>query len=224
MLNHRIMTGLVGATLVATAAANVQESPYHIIVERNPFGLRPIPVIVEKAPERPPPPPLPEVKITGITTLLGAARVTLQYEDKEAKKVEFPPLLREGERYKNLVVERIDTDTQTVVIRNGDHRTTLDFVHNGVKPSAQPTMVAAAPPNVFAPVPPGGRFGSSNVIVSGNVPNTRPPLTPEQQRAQAEILLRKKMAEEQGRTGTPMPPAFPPNGSGLNPNRTAFPR
>src|SRR5215213_5970102 len=103
MLNHRIMTGLMGATLVATTMANVQESPYRVIAVRNPFGLRPIPIPVEKAPEPPPGPPLPEIKFTGITTLLGAAMVTLQYEDKEAKKMEFPPLLREGEKYKNLV-------------------------------------------------------------------------------------------------------------------------
>src|SRR5262245_30678315 len=104
MLNHRIMTGLVGATLVATAVANVQESPYRVIAARNPFGLRPIPILVEKAPDPAPTPPLPEIRITGITTLLGAAVVTLQYEDKEAKKVEFPPLLREGESYRNLVI------------------------------------------------------------------------------------------------------------------------
>jgi hypothetical protein len=223
MLNHRIMTGLVGAALVATAVANVQESPYRVIVARNPFGLRPIPILVEKAPEPPPAPPLPEVKITGITTLLGAARVTLQYEDKEAKKVEFSPLLREGERYKNLVVERIDTESQTVVIRNSDLRTTLDFVHNGVKPSAQPTMVAsAAPPNFFVPGPPTGAPMSPNVLF-GNAPNSKPPLTPEQQRAQAEIIRRKQLALEQGRTGLPTPSAFPING-GANRNQALFPR
>lgn len=224
MLNHRIITGLVGATLIARAVANVQESPYRVIAERNPFGLRPVPVTVEKAPEPTPTPPLPEIRFTGITTILGAAVVTLQYEDKEAKKVEFPPLLREGDRYKNLTVERIDTDSETVVIRTGDVRTTLDFVHNGVKPSVQPPMVASVvPPNGFPPVSTGLGLGSSNVFISGNVPNTRPPLTPEQQRAQAEILLRKKMAEEQGRTGMLMPPAFPPSGSGQNPNRPPFP-
>jgi hypothetical protein len=219
MLNHRIMTGLVGTTLVATAVANVQESPYRVIVARNPFGLRPIPILVEKAPEPTPPPALPEVKITGITTLLGAARVTLQYEDKEAKKVEFPPLLREGERYKNLVIERIDTDSQTVVIRNGDVRTTLDFVHNGVKPSAQPTMVASATPapNISASGP------TSPNVFYGNAPNSKPPLTPEQARIQAELMRRKQLAVEQGRTGLPTPSEFPSNG-GVNPNQAPFPR
>jgi hypothetical protein len=122
------------------------------------------------------------------------------------------------------VVERIDTDSQTVVIRNGDLRTTLDFVHNGVKPSAQPTMVASATPapNLFAPGPPTGMPMSPKVLF-GNSPNSKPPLTPEQQRAQAEILRRKQLALEQGRTGLPTPPVFPSNG-GVNPNQAPFPR
>jgi hypothetical protein len=220
MLNHRIMTGLVGATLVATAVANVQESPYRVIAARNPFGLRPIPILVEKAPEPTPPPLLPEVKITGITTLLGVPVVTLQYEDKQAKKVEFPPLLREGEGYKGLVVERIDTDSETVVIRNGDLRTTLDFVHNGVKPSAQPTMVASAAPapNLFPPVP-----ASPNVFI-GNAPNARPPLTPEQARIQAEMMRRRELALPQGRTGLPTPTGFPSNGGVTNPGQAPVTR
>src|SRR5829696_571497 len=76
---------VVGFSL--TAFAELKDNPYQVIIDRNPFGLRPIPpppvAVVDTNPPAPPP---PDIKLTGITTLLGEPRVMLQIEDKQSKK------------------------------------------------------------------------------------------------------------------------------------------
>jgi hypothetical protein len=212
-MKHRIVTGLFGVTLALTAVASVRQSPYDVIVARNPFGLRPVPVVVPPPPETPLPPPLPEIKLTGMTTLLGRALVTLQYEDKETKKTEFPPLLTEGESYKKLMVERIDTENQTVVVRNGDTLMTLDFIKNGLKTAAAtgPALASVpagnpppfpAPPRTSAPT-----ASDSRVLIAGggttpSQPQPRTAMTPDQARAYMEEWRRKQQEQTGASSGS----------------------
>lgn len=138
------VTGILGTIIVAGfslgAFADVTENPYQVIIDRNPFGLKPIPPPPEAPKQEVPVTPPPEIKLTGITTLGAFPKVFLQLEDKQTKKADFPPPLAAGETYKELTVVSIDVDNNTVRIRNGDAESTLDFEKNGVK-----ATVAAAP-------------------------------------------------------------------------------
>ena len=153
------ITGLLGGIIVAGfslgAFAEVKDNPYQVIIDRNPFGLKPIPPPPPPPDNTPPPPPALEIKLTGITTLLGPPRVFLEFTDPQSKKTDRPPPLGEGDPYKDgISVVAIDAENGKVKIRNGDTETTLDFEKNGIKPGA----VASA-----APVPHPGLPGANTV-------------------------------------------------------------
>jgi hypothetical protein len=141
MKRGRRILGIASALFVVgfslTAMAELKDNPYQIIIDRNPFGLRPIPpppvAVVET---NPPPTPPPDIKLTGITTLLGSPRVMLQVEDKQAKGKFLFPTLSEGESENGITIVAVDTENMKVRVRNGDAETTLDFKNNGVKPGA----------------------------------------------------------------------------------------
>src|SRR5436190_14085248 len=142
------ITGLLGGVIVAGfslgAFAEVKENPYQVIIDRNPFALRPIPPPPVPQDNTPPPPPALEIKLTGITTLLGPPRVFLEFTDPQSKKTDRPPPLGEGDPYKDgISVVAIDAENGRVRIKNGDAETTLDFEKNGIKPGG---AVAAATP------------------------------------------------------------------------------
>jgi hypothetical protein len=147
-----LLLGAIGlAGLSLGLFADVTENPYQVIIDRNPFNLRPIPPpsVATAVETNAPPPPAPEIKLTGITTLSGAPKVFLQVEDKQTKKPEFPPPLAAGDNFHEITVVSIDVDNNTVRIKNGDAETTLDFEKNGVK-----AAVAATPvPQPGAPRP-----------------------------------------------------------------------
>jgi hypothetical protein len=156
---------LLGALALAGSSlgllADVKENPYQVIIDRNPFNLRPIPppaVAVAVETNAPPLPP-PEIKLTGITTLSGSPKAFLQVEDKQTKKPAFPPPLAAGDNFNEIVVVSIDVENNTVRIKNGDAETTLDFEKNGVKAAA----VAATPVPQLGGVPPPNRAGISPI-------------------------------------------------------------
>ncbi len=152
----RLLTAAVLAGFAAGALAE-KETPYQIIVDRNPFALKPIP-----PPPPPPGPPEPtnntpppsDVKMSGITTLLGEARVFLEFTDPQTKKVTRPPALQAGDKEGNVEVLSIDPENGVVRIRQGETETSLDFEKNGVKPSAVASAAPAHNPGMPPPVPP----------------------------------------------------------------------
>jgi hypothetical protein len=162
--------GLVCAILVANAAmtrAETKVNPYQEIARRNPFALRPLVVEPPVGPVEPPVLPPTEIKLTGITDLLGRLLVTLQYEDRQTRKVYYSPLLAEGQGDGTVTVVGIDAAKALVRIKQGQTETTLDFIRHGVQPSA----VAVLPiPPVMPPVP------------------LRPPLS----REQTEVIERRR--------------------------------
>jgi hypothetical protein len=163
------ITGLLGGVIVAGfslgAFAEVKDNPYQVIIDRNPFGLKPIPPPPPPPDNTPPPPPALEIKLTGITTLLGSPRVFLEFTDPQSKKTDRPPPLGEGDPYKDgISIVAIDAENGRVKIKNGDAETTLDFEKNGIKPGG---AVAAA----AAPVPHPGMAGLNAIPpVPGAVP------------------------------------------------------
>lgn len=198
--------------------AGVRGNPYQSIVARNPFGLRPVPPPALQPVKTPPAAPLPEIKLTGVTTLLSRPNALFQYEDKETKKVEFPLPLSEGETYKKLTVLHIDVANGRVRIRNGDSEATLDFTHNGVKvgtgrpPAARGPIAGIIPPQ-RRPDNPTASNPNSRVIVLGP-PGSMPPANPggperlnaiqpvisrEQAEAVMETMRRKLQAQQNPR-------------------------
>lgn len=148
----KISAALCLAGFCLAARAELKENPYQVIVDRNPFSLRPPPpppvaTVVETNPPAPPP---PDIKLTGITTLLGVPRAMFQVEDKQAKKATFPTIeIGETDSASGISVVSIDADAMKVRIRQGDAETTLDFKSHGVKPGSG--IAASA-----TPVPPPG--------------------------------------------------------------------
>jgi hypothetical protein len=163
-MNRRSMAALIGGVLVAgwsfQSFAEVKDNPYQVIIDRNPFGLRPIPLPTPPVDPTPPPPPPLGIAMTGITTLLGPPKVFLEFTDQQTKKVERPSAMLEGDTYKTITVVSIDTENNRVKVKNGDAESWLDFEKNGVKPAG-----AGGP----APVPHPG-FPGANPVAAVPVP------------------------------------------------------
>ena len=194
-MKHGTIKSLLGGVIVAGfslgAYAELKDNPYQVIIERNPFGLRPIPPPPPPPQaEAPPAPPPPDIKLTGIHTLLGPPKVFLEFTDAQTKKVDRPSALLEGESFKDVTVLSIDPENGIVKVRIGDKEISLDFEHNGIKPSG---MAAAAPavPGVVPinpagmPQPPGGfnsfqpgNTGGRSVIMGGASAGTAPGASP----------------------------------------------
>jgi hypothetical protein len=110
---------IMGAATTSSGA--VGENPYEAIVERNVFDLKP-----------PPPPkpvdtttnaPPPNVKLTGITSILGNKRALFMVSEaapggKGAAGKEVSYILREGERKDSIEVLEISEKPAQVKIRN----------------------------------------------------------------------------------------------------------
>lgn len=88
-----VMSGICLFPFAANARATASQNRYSAIPERNIFGLTPTPP--PHVPEQPGP-PLPKVRLTGITTILGNKRALL--------KVQFPAWLREPARDKSYIL------------------------------------------------------------------------------------------------------------------------
>ncbi len=167
-MNRHKIAALLGAALAVgwsfQSRAEVKENPYQIIIDRNPFGLRPIPPPPPPPDVTPPPPPPLGVNLTGITTLLGAPKVFLEFTDPQTKKVERPPALLEGDSFKAITVVSIDSENNRVQIKNGDAESWLDFDKNGVKAAA-----GGAPAPVPHPGFPGANPAAAAVPALGGV-------------------------------------------------------
>jgi hypothetical protein len=159
-MNQRTISSWLAAVIVAasswSAFAEQKENPYQIIIDRNPFGLRPIPPPPPPPDNTPPPPPPLEIKLTGITTLLGPAKVFLEFTDPQPKnaanKTEFQTM-SEGDVYKEFTVVSIDAENNRVKIKNGDAETWLDFEKNGKKATGAAAVPGTPPPPAFAGIP-----------------------------------------------------------------------
>lgn len=174
-MKHGTITGCLAAALLAGfslgAHAENNDNPYRVIADRNPFALKPIP------PPPPPPdtsvptntPPPVDIKLTGITTLLGPPKVFLQLVNAQTKKPDYPPPLQVGDKQNDVEILAIDTVAGTVRIKQGDAETTLDFEKNGIK-SAIAGGPAVPPVPGVAPVavPPPPVQNGSRAIVAGN--------------------------------------------------------
>lgn len=160
-----------GCALVAgaqTLLADVPDSPYQGIVDRNVFNLKPPPNPEDNLPPKEPP---PKIILTGFTTILGDKRVLFKVQvpprpANQAKEESY--ILTEGQRDGDIEVLEIDEKAGSAKFNNHGTVQTLDLANNGAKPSAAPPPAPAAlqrpltpfalrPPNGAPSPPPNGR-------------------------------------------------------------------
>src|SRR5262245_29618113 len=118
---------VIGAALCAVAWTAAADSPYDRIPQRNPFGLVPK---IEKPPEVVHE-PLPNVLLTGITTILKKklALITMQLPKGQPESC----ILGEGERRGDVEVQHIDEVAGVVQVTVRGTPQSLDFKANGAK-------------------------------------------------------------------------------------------
>jgi hypothetical protein len=134
---------------------NVGQGPYHGIVERNVFNLKPPPPAV---PPEPPPAAPPKIILTGITTILGNKRALMKVAvpakpPEPAKEESF--ILAEDEARADIHVLEIDEKAGTVQVNNHGAVQVLDFKNDGAKQVAvaMPPPAAIPPPIVPQAIP-----------------------------------------------------------------------
>jgi hypothetical protein len=186
--DRRVLMLMSGLCWFATAASGVTnegsavDRNYRVIVERNPFGLKPPPPPPTNAPVAAP--AKDEVLLTGITSI-GSLRAYFMTKAPQAKQPEYFCL---GVKDIGHGVEVVDIDPagKSVRVRNSGVESVMTFAANGVKPPATPATGAPGPPGSppapgMAPLPgaggvpaPGGVHGAATAGVGVGVPGTLP--------------------------------------------------
>lgn len=162
------LSALLAGTQIGTAIS--ADNPYvDTITNRNLFGLKAPPDPASLVPQVAPP-PLPEVKLAGITTLMGTTRAILRVmrparPPEPAKEVSL--FLTPGGSEENIKVIDIDVAHGLVQISNSGTTQTLDIKKDAPKGAAAPPAPAPGMPV------PGMRPGGINPIP----PPTAPPVT-----------------------------------------------
>lgn len=147
-----VSTTQIRATL--DRQAPVVENPYHVIIERNPFGLRPQP---QSTATRVSPLPAMDIYLTGIYALRGTEKVFLQIMSRDkGVKAELTPPLAEGDFHGQIKIVSIDIDQGTAVVNVGGQEQTLTLK------KAAPKLAPATPPVVV----PGSRVFSAQQAFS----------------------------------------------------------
>jgi hypothetical protein len=127
---------------------------YKGIPQRNAFGLK-APEVVHN---EPPPPQLPRLILTGITTILGNKRALMKEQEPGLRPgqqaQELSLILTEGQREGNVEVLLIDELAGSVRVNNSGTIMTLTFEKDGAKlPPTQPTPgIAQAGNGILAPL------------------------------------------------------------------------
>lgn len=136
---------------VSAAITNANSHSWKVIVERNPFGLKP-PAPPPKVEAPSPPAPKTEVTLTGIASMLGSTKAYLITKEQGKSDPKYVSLSA-GEADGAVEVLEINEKAGTVKINNAGVPTLLNFKDNGIKTAA----AAPAPNPNSALVMPGGR-------------------------------------------------------------------
>jgi hypothetical protein len=151
---RNLVWAAAGALLIGSgvgAWADTSGNKYEMIVERNPFGLKPPPPPPDPSElNKPPPTPPATVELTGITSILSSKRALFEIIPGPGKPM-IKPILAEGERIESVEVVSINVDKNEVTVKNGGLITNLTFK----VAKSGPTPAAAVPGSIPPPVIPG---------------------------------------------------------------------
>lgn len=145
------MLAALAAASLLTVLAQARTNPYDVIVERNPFGLKPVPLPPTETNQTAATPPV-KVVLTGITSMFGpnSKRAFLEMTAQEPGKAAATPkraMLGEGDREGDIEVISINIEQNIVKIRNGAVESEMTFEvpkPGGATPTGQ--VAATAPP------------------------------------------------------------------------------
>jgi hypothetical protein len=142
-----LLAVLVAASSASSTASADDTNPFSVIVERNPFALRPPPEPPPAEPPKAPEPPA-NIELTGISIFEGVKKVYLNVKSKDGKTTEGKTF-KEGEKQDQIEVLSIDPVAGAVRLRNAGKDGLLTFKDNG----AQVPVGAAPKPTLPVPVP-----------------------------------------------------------------------
>jgi hypothetical protein len=151
------LLGVCGWLLASAAQADVSlptNSNFRVIVDRNPFGLKPPPTNQIGPPEVAKPPPVPVlVKLAGITSDSAGKRAWLVFPPAPGKpnvaSTNTAPLhyaLREGDAQGDIKVLEINPRDSVVKILNAGNAVTLDFTNHAPAAVAVPASLPGGIP------------------------------------------------------------------------------
>lgn len=168
-----LLLAVLGCASIAVRADAIGD--YKVILDRNPFGLKPVPVPVKVEP-----PAIPETptnyKLTGIIGLFKPPKAMF-VNQVPGKPVPEYVSIAEGQRQGSIEVlpGGIDVKGGKVRVKISGEERTLSFEKDGLKASAGPAVImqpgVTLPPNQFNPVPatPGG-----TVVAPPGIPVPQP--------------------------------------------------
>jgi len=180
----RIWVGVISCLAVVTAVQAVGDNPYQKIVERNVFGLKPIPP--PPPPPPPPTPPVPKITLQGITTILGYRQVLFKALTPPSAGVplkEQSYMLSEGQREDDIEVVTINETDGTVKFNNHGTVQLLDMKTDSAKATpgaALPPTKAPLPVPVFTQGQPAGNAQTGADIAQRQIPQRPIRTTPEE--------------------------------------------
>ena len=124
------------ATTSRAEVAELADAPYASIVDRNAFGLRPVPVAPPVQDTNPPPVKV-DLKLTGITKTSRGKKAWLMIPAQPGKNPEPEYLsLLEGQTDGDVEVMEIDQEGRTVKVKNAGTIVMLNFKDHGASPPA----------------------------------------------------------------------------------------
>lgn len=131
---------LVGMS-VRAAMPNPPRSSYEGIVERNVFDLHAPPSQAD-ADALKPKVQIPKLTLNGITTILGKKVTVITVPPAKPGAPPTTVMLAEGQAQDEVEVRQIDEKGGAVKVTNHGEEQTLDFEHDGAKPSSPPATAA----------------------------------------------------------------------------------
>lgn len=197
-----------GLMLLPAARAVVSgDNPYRSIVERNPFGLLP------PTPPAPPPdtnPPPSNIKLTGITTILGIKNALLMAQEPGPGGKSQSYILTEGQREGQIEVLTIDNVTGSVKVSNAGTVSTLTFDKDGMKAPVVPVAPISTPGGVPTAFRPGMPVPPAPASVSGQPAPTGNYIPPQPGSGLRQIPTRSlRMPQSSAQLNQPAPAAAP---------------
>lgn len=207
-----LVAALTAAGLLTHAWADVDPSRYTMIVERNPFQLKPPPLPPDPSSQVPVAPPTPPatVELTGITSIFASKRALLEIIPGPGKPM-LKPILSEGEKFESIEVVSINVEKNEVVVKNGPIVTNLTFkvAKSNPTPAPPPPGMGVVPPSVPGAVPPQPGFsysqptsGRSGVMMTGG----NPAYDPGTANPAASAAPFRSIPSRSIRSGLPQPP------------------
>jgi hypothetical protein len=173
---------LVGIGLAYPGRAEVRlpaDSPFQVILIRNPFGLRPVPTNVVVVTQTSAPPAQENVNLSGITYVGGKKRawMVIPAGGPRTNTATFSMAVGDPE-FEGVKVEHIDVRRGVVQIRKQGVPTTLDFENHGLAYSGPVAVTvpgaAGRPGRVPVPGQPRPGVPTPNAAVRAGVPGSVP--------------------------------------------------